>query len=81
MISLAYLPLTLWLLARALERSSWRLGVAAGVLGGLMAIGRDQVALLVALRARRLRAGALARRRAAARDACARASSRWPPAA
>ena len=45
-ISLVYLPLTLWLLARALDRSSWRAGMAAGVLGGLMAIGRDQVALL-----------------------------------
>jgi hypothetical protein len=56
-ISLCYLPLTLWLLARAVERSSiarrrrasapsWRAGVAAGVLAGLMAIGRDQVALL-----------------------------------
>src|SRR5215475_15338041 len=45
-ISLAYLPLALWILARALERSSWRTGLAAGVLGGLIAIGRDQVALL-----------------------------------
>jgi hypothetical protein len=45
-ISLAYLPLALWLVARALERSSWRAGLAAGAVGGLMAIGRDQVALL-----------------------------------
>ena len=45
-ISLAYLPLVLWLVARALERSSWRTGLAAGALAGLMAIGRDQVALL-----------------------------------
>src|SRR6266478_781447 len=45
-ISLAYLPLALWVLSRALERSSWRTGLAAGALGGLMAIGRDQVALL-----------------------------------
>jgi hypothetical protein len=45
-ISLAYLPLTLWLIARALERSSWQAGLAAGLLGGLMALGRDQVALL-----------------------------------
>ena len=45
-ISLAYLPLVLWLVARALERSSWRAGLAAGALTGLMAIGRDQVALL-----------------------------------
>src|SRR5712692_4682028 len=33
-ISLAYLPLTLWLMARALERSSWRAGLAAGLFGG-----------------------------------------------
>ena len=45
-VSLVYLALTLWLLARALDRSSWRAGVAAGVVGGLMAIDRDQVALL-----------------------------------
>ena len=45
-ISLAYLPLALWLIARTLERTSWRAGVAAGVICGLMAIGRDQVALL-----------------------------------
>src|SRR5262245_52831275 len=45
-VSLAYLPLALWLLARALERSSWRAGLATGAVGGLMAIGRDQVALL-----------------------------------
>jgi hypothetical protein len=45
-VSLAYLPLALWLTARALERSSWRAGVAAGVLAGLIAVGRDQVALL-----------------------------------
>jgi len=45
-ISLVYLPLILWLMARVLERSSWRAGLAAGVLGGLLAIGRDQVALI-----------------------------------
>ncbi len=45
-ISLAYLPLTLLVLSRALERKSWRLGALAGVLGALMAIGRDQVALI-----------------------------------
>ena len=45
-ISLCYLALTLWLLARTLERGSWRLGVATGVLGGLLAVGRDHVALL-----------------------------------
>ena len=45
-VSLAYLPLALWLLARTLERSSWRTGLLAGVVIGLMAVGRDQVALL-----------------------------------
>jgi hypothetical protein len=45
-ISLVYLPIALWLLARTLERSSWRAGLAAGAVGGLLAIGRDQVALL-----------------------------------
>ena len=45
-ISLAFLPLALWLTARALERSSWRAGIAAGVLVGLLAVDRDQVALL-----------------------------------
>jgi hypothetical protein len=45
-VSLAYLPLALWLLARALDRGSWRYGAAAGLFIGLIALGRDQVALL-----------------------------------
>ncbi len=45
-VSLAYLPLALWLLARALQRGSWQAGLAAGALAGLIAVGRDQVALL-----------------------------------
>ncbi|HEV3397192.1 MAG TPA: hypothetical protein VG100_13680, partial [Xanthobacteraceae bacterium] len=45
-LSLAYLPLAMWLLARALERASWRYGLLAGVVGGVIAAGRDQVALL-----------------------------------
>jgi hypothetical protein len=45
-MSLAYLPIALWLIARALDRSSARAGAAAGVAAALMAIGRDQVALL-----------------------------------
>ncbi len=48
--SLAWLPLALWLLMRALEgsapRASWKWGVLAGIAAGLIAIGRDQVALL-----------------------------------
>jgi hypothetical protein len=45
-LSLCYLPLATWLLMRALERASWRYGVIAGIFGGLIAAGRDQVALL-----------------------------------
>jgi hypothetical protein len=45
-ISLSYLPIALWLLARTLDRSSWRTGLAAGVVTGLILIGRDQVAML-----------------------------------
>ncbi len=45
-ISLAYLPLALWLIARTLDRSSWRVGLVAGLVIGLLAVGRDQVALL-----------------------------------
>src|SRR3954462_1242755 len=45
-ISLAYLPLALWLLARALDRSSIGYGVLAGIAAALIVLGRDQVALL-----------------------------------
>src|SRR3954469_1690036 len=45
-ISLAYLPLALWLLSRALDRSSIGYGVHAGIAGALIVLGRDQVALL-----------------------------------
>src|SRR3954449_7042558 len=45
-ISLAYLPLALWLLSRALDRSSIGYGVFAGIAGALIVLGRDQVALL-----------------------------------
>jgi hypothetical protein len=44
--SLAYLPLALWLLMRALDRSSWRYGIAAGIVIALIGVGRDEVALL-----------------------------------
>src|SRR5208337_1321253 len=46
LVSLCWLPLALWLVARALERPSWRAGLAAGLACGLLALGRDQVALL-----------------------------------
>lgn len=45
-LSVAYLPLALWLLLRALQRSSWRAGAAAGLVSGLIALGRDQVSLI-----------------------------------
>jgi len=45
-VSLSLLPPALWLLARALERHSLGAGMLAGVVAGLVAIGRDQVALL-----------------------------------
>jgi hypothetical protein len=45
-VSVAWLALALWALSRALERGAWRAGAAAGLFAGLMALGRDQVALL-----------------------------------
>jgi hypothetical protein len=50
-MSLSYAPIALWLLARTLNlawlnEGSWRWGVAAGVVIGLLIIGRDQVALI-----------------------------------
>jgi hypothetical protein len=45
-ISLSYLPISLWLVARTMERASWAYGLAAGVAVGLLAVGRDQVAML-----------------------------------
>jgi len=45
-ISLAYLPIALWLLARALDRGSWCYGALAGFAAALIVLGRDQVALL-----------------------------------
>ena len=44
--SLVFLPLALWMLARALERSSWRAGAGAGVFAAFIVLGRDQVALI-----------------------------------
>jgi hypothetical protein len=45
-MSIAYLALALWLLSRALARESWRVGIAAGIVAGLRANERDQVAML-----------------------------------
>jgi len=45
-LSLAYLPLALFALDRALRRCSIRYGIATGILAASIALGRDQVALL-----------------------------------
>ena len=45
-MSLAYLPVTLLFLDRALARHSFKYSIAAGIAAGLLVLGRDQVALL-----------------------------------
>lgn len=45
-MDLAYFALALWVLARALQRSSLWTGAAAGIVIGLLALGREQVALI-----------------------------------
>jgi hypothetical protein len=45
-MSLVYVALALWLVARTLDRASWRAGLAAGIACGLLAVQRDQVAML-----------------------------------
>jgi len=45
-MSLAWWPIALWLLSRAIVRPSWIAGLLAGATAGLMALGRDQVAFL-----------------------------------
>jgi hypothetical protein len=44
--SLVFLPLSLWMLSRALDRSSWWAGAGAGVFASLIVLGRDQVSLI-----------------------------------
>jgi hypothetical protein len=44
-MSFAQFGITLWLLARAMDRSSIRYGILAGLSGGLMIVKPDQVAL------------------------------------
>ena len=44
--SLAIMPIALWLTTRALKRESATTGAVAGLAAGLIAVGRDQVALL-----------------------------------
>jgi len=48
-MSLAWLPVALWLLARALDRRSALYGAAAGAAAALLVLGRDQVAFLSVL--------------------------------
>ncbi|MDB5594800.1 MAG: hypothetical protein JWM36_1761 [Hyphomicrobiales bacterium] len=48
-LSLAFFAITFWLLSRALERGSLKAGLGAGFFGGLMVIGRDQIAWLCTL--------------------------------
>ena len=47
-VSLAFFAMALWPLQRALDRRSLGWALLAGVLAGMMVIGRDQVALLCA---------------------------------
>jgi hypothetical protein len=44
--SLVFLPLALWMLSRALTRSSWLAGAIAGLFASFIVLGRDQVALI-----------------------------------
>jgi len=48
-MSLAFLPPTLWLLARALDRRSAAYGAAAGAVAAFLVLGRDQIAFLSVL--------------------------------
>lgn len=45
-MSYSWLPVTLWLLARALDRRSAAYGAAAGAVAAFMVLGRDQIAFL-----------------------------------
>lgn len=45
-LSLAYFPLALWALMRALEKGSAGAGFLSGAVAGLMVLGRDQIAWL-----------------------------------
>jgi hypothetical protein len=45
-MSFSWLPVTLWLLARALDRRSAAYGAAAGAVAAFMVLGRDQIAFL-----------------------------------
>ncbi|QGM47195.1 hypothetical protein [Methylocystis heyeri] len=48
-MSLSWFPVTLWLLARALDRRSAAYGAAAGAAAAFLVLGRDQVAFLSVL--------------------------------
>ena len=80
--SFVFFAVTLWLLARALDRASVRYGLAAGIAGALMLMQPDQVAFLAALflagfvRRPLASAGAFARRAARDRQAARRGVDR-----
>ncbi|MGI9409840.1 MAG: hypothetical protein ACR2OV_07190 [Hyphomicrobiaceae bacterium] len=44
--SLAYFPIALWLLRRALKDNSMIIGALAGLVGAFIVLGRDQIALM-----------------------------------
>ena len=72
-LSLAYLPIAMLCLDRALARGSILYGVAAGVVAACIVLGRDQVALLgVYLLAGVRGSGACSSADRAARQPCAR---------
>lgn len=48
LFSLCWWPIAWWLLDRALRRGSVAYGLATGLVAGLMVLGRDQVAMLIA---------------------------------
>ena len=48
-LSFSWFPLAFWALSRALDRSSFRWGMAAGLFAALMVLGRDQIAWLFCL--------------------------------
>ncbi len=45
-ISLAWWPVALWAMTRAIDRASWRYGALTGLLAALIVLGRDQVGWL-----------------------------------
>ena len=80
-LSLAYLPIAMLCLDRALARGSIVYGVAAGVVAACIVLGRDQVALLGDLFAGGASRSGASSRRTEPRLRCAQACCRWRPGA